>query len=75
MILGVKMKQKQMKKINKRNPIAFDLLTNGLYKQKVIKNKKAYNRKKMKKGKELLKVLSHYFSKYVYDNRFFKTII
>lgn len=49
------------KTIKKRNPTAFDLFTNGLYKQKVIKNKKAYNRKKLKKGKELLKCLSLIF--------------
>lgn len=29
-----------MKKLKRRNPIAFDLLTNNLYKQKVIPNKK-----------------------------------
>lgn len=50
-----------MKKVKKRNPIAYDLLTNGLYKPKVIENKKKYNRKKLKKGKELLKYLSSYF--------------
>lgn len=32
----------------RRNPIAFDLHTNGLYKQQVIQNKKKYNRKKEK---------------------------
>ena len=47
--------------IKKRNPIAYDLMTNGLYKPKVIKNKKKYDRKKLKNGKELLKNLSHYF--------------
>lgn len=66
------MKKKQLKK---RNPIAFDLLTNGLYKPKVIQNKKAYNRKKMKSGKELMKSFSHFSSKYEYDNRIFKTVI
>jgi len=50
-----------MKTIKKRNPIAYDLHTNGLYKPKVIKNKKKYNRKKLKNGKELLKYLSHIF--------------
>lgn len=47
--------------VKKRNPIAYDLMTNGLYKPKVIKNKKKYDRKKLKNGKELLKNLSHYF--------------
>ena len=47
--------------VKKRNPIAYDLMTNGLYRPKVIKNKKKYNRKKLKNGKELLKNLSHYF--------------
>lgn len=55
---------KKQKQIKKRDPIAFDLLTNGLYKQKIIKNKKVYNRKKIKNGKELLKYLSHFFGKY-----------
>lgn len=50
-----------MKKIKRRNPIAYDLYTNGLYKPKVIKNKKKYDRKKLKNGKELLKYLSHLF--------------
>lgn len=49
------MKEKVFKK---RNPIAYDLFTNGLYKPKVIKNKKKYDRKKLRKGKELLKYLS-----------------
>lgn len=47
-----------MKPIKKRDPIAYDLLTNGLYKPKVIKNKKKYDRKKLRKGKDLLKYLS-----------------
>lgn len=37
-----------MKKIKKRNPIAYDLLTNNLYKPKVVKSKKKYDRKKNK---------------------------
>ena len=49
------------KTIKKRNPIAYDLHTNGLYKPKVIQNKKKYNRKKLKNGKDLLKYLSHIF--------------
>jgi len=46
---------KKQKQIKKRDPMAFDLLTNGLYKPKVMQNKKAYNRKKLKKGRELIK--------------------
>jgi hypothetical protein len=49
------------KTIKRRNPIAYDLLTNGLYRPKIIKNKKKYDRKKLKNGKELIKNLSHYF--------------
>ena len=61
-----------MKKIKKRNPIAYDLHTNGLYKPKVIQDKKKYNRKKLKNGKDLLKYLSHYFlTKYEYDFGFY----
>lgn len=45
--------------IKRRDPIARDLLTNGLYKQKIIQSKKIYNRKKMKSGKEIMKELSH----------------
>lgn len=33
----------------RRDMVAYDLWTNGLYKQKVIKSKKIYNRKKLKK--------------------------
>jgi hypothetical protein len=48
-----------MKKgLKKRNPIAYDMYTNGLYRHKVIQSKKIYNRKKIKKGKDLLKYLS-----------------
>ena len=43
-----------------RNIYAYELWTNGVYKPKVIQNKKAYNRKKMKKGKALLDNLSPY---------------
>lgn len=32
-----------------RDMVAYDLFTNGLYKHKVIKSKKAYDRKKLKK--------------------------
>lgn len=31
-----------------RNMIAYDLFTNGLYKHKVVKSKKAYDRKRLK---------------------------
>ena len=64
------------KTIKKRNPIAYDLHTNGLYKPKVIQNKKKYNRKKLKNGKELIKNLSHYFlGKYDYARIYKKTIL
>ena len=64
------------KTIKKRNPIDYDLHTNGLYRQKIIQNKKKYNRKKLKNGKELLKQLSHNFlGKYEYDKIFEKTIL
>lgn len=46
-------------KIHKRrDPMAYDLLTNGVYRPKVVQSKKVYNRKRMKKGKDLLKYLS-----------------
>ena len=41
--------------VKKRNPIAYDLMTNGLYKPKVIKNKKKYDRKKLKKWERIIK--------------------
>ena len=64
------------KTIKKRNPIAYDLHTNGLYRQKIIQNKKKYNRKKLKNGKELLKNLSHYFlGKYEYARIHKETIL
>ena len=44
-----------MKAVKKRNPIAYDLYTNGVYKPKVIKNKKKYDRKKLKNGKNKAK--------------------
>jgi len=49
-----------VKKIKKRNPIARDLLTSGLYRPRVVQSKKVYNRKKLKNGKELIKNLSHF---------------
>ena len=55
LILGViNMKKKNIKK---RNPIAFMMLTSGMYKQKVIKNKK-----KEPKKFNLKKELSYYLS-------------
>ena len=64
------------KTVKRRNPIAYDLHTNGLYRQKIIQNKKKYNRKKLKNGKELIKNLSHYFlGKYEYDKFFEKNIL
>lgn len=55
------------KTIKRRDPIAYDLLTNGLYKPKVIKNKKKYDRKKLRKGKDLLKYLPlNFLGKYSY---------
>ena len=50
-----------MKKIKRRDPIAYNMLTSGLYKQRIVKSKKVYNRKKLKNGKELLKYLSQIF--------------
>ena len=49
------------KTIKRRDPIAYNMLTSGLYKQRIVKSKKVYNRKKLKSGKELIKNLSHYF--------------
>ena len=45
------------KEIKKRDPIAFMMLTSGMYKQKVIKNKK-----KEQKKFNLKKELSYYLS-------------
>lgn len=45
----------------RRDPMAYDLLTNGVYRPKVVQSKKVYNRKRMKKGKDLLKYLSPYY--------------
>lgn len=60
----------------RRDPIAREMLTSGLYRQKVIQSKKLYNRKKLKNGKELLKNLSHYFfGKYLYDKISKETIL
>ena len=65
-----------MKKIKRRDPIAYNMLTSGLYKQRIVKSKKVYNRKKLKNGKELIKNLSHYFlGKYEYDKFFEKNIL
>lgn len=61
---------KKQKQIKKRDPMAFDLLTNGLYKPKVIQNKKAYNRKKLRKGKDLLKYLSPCCYLYLTDSSY-----
>ena len=60
----------------RRDPIAREMLTSGLYKQKVVQSKKVYNRKKLKNGKELLKNLSHYFlGKYEYARIHKETIL
>ena len=53
------------KNIKKRNPIAFMMLTSGMYKQKVIKNKK-----KEPKKFSLKKELSYYLSTLL--NKIFK---
>lgn len=53
------------KVVKKRNPIAYMMLTSGMYKQKVIKNKK----KKQKKF-SLKKELSYYLSTLL--NKIFK---
>jgi len=49
------MAQKQLKNssLNKRNPIAVEL-TDGRYHQRVVKNKKVYNRKKLCLNTDLL---------------------
>ena len=48
------MAQKQLKNssLNKRNPMAIKL-TDGRYHQRVVKNKKVYNRKKLCLDKDL----------------------
>lgn len=53
--------KRKLKEVKKRDPIAYDLLTSGLYKQRIVQSKKVYNRKKLKKGKELLNYLSLIF--------------
>lgn len=55
------MVKRKLKEVKKRDPIAYDLLTSGLYKQRIVQSKKVYNRKKLKKGKELLNYLSLIF--------------
>jgi len=55
------MVKRKIKEVKKRDPIAYDLLTSGLYKQRIVQSKKVYNRKKLKKGKELLNYLSLIF--------------
>lgn len=45
--------------IKHRDPMAIDMMLSGLYKQRIVQNKKIYNRKKLKNGKELIKELSH----------------
>ena len=63
------------KTIKRRDPIAYNMLTSGLYKQRIVKSKKIYNRKKLKNGKELIKNLSHFFSKYDYARIYKETIL
>jgi len=64
------------KAFKKRDPIAYNMLTSGLYKQRIVKSKKIYNRKKLKNGKELIKNLSHYFlGKYEYARIYKETIL
>lgn len=46
---------KKIKEVKRRNLIALDLYTNGLYRHKVIQNKKKYNRKKEKTARQLIK--------------------
>lgn len=53
------------KVVKKRNPIAYMMLTSGMYKQKVIKNKK-----KEQKKFNLKKELSYYLSTLI--NKIFK---
>ena len=52
------------KEIKKRDPIAFMMLTSGMYKQKVIKNKKK-EQKKFNLKKELSYYLSTLYLKYL----------
>ena len=64
------------KTFKRRDPIAYNMLTSGLYKQRIVKSKKVYNRKKLKNGKELIKNLSHYFfGKYEYVRIHKETIL
>lgn len=51
----------KLKEFKKRDPIAFNMVTSGLYKQRIVQSKKVYNRKKLKKGKDLLNYLSLIF--------------
>jgi hypothetical protein len=56
------MKEKNMSKLlikiknplKKRDMVAFELWNNPLYKQKVIKSKKIYNRKRLKSLKQII---------------------
>ena len=64
------------KTFKRRDPIAYNMLTSGLYKQRIVKSKKIYNRKKLKNGKELIKNLSHcFFGKYEYARIHKETIL
>lgn len=40
----------KIKNIKRRDYIALELYTNKLFRQKIVKSKKLYNRKKFKKG-------------------------
>lgn len=55
------MRKLKLKEFKKRDPIAFNMVTSGLYKQRIVQSKKVYNRKKLKKGKDLLNYLSLIF--------------
>lgn len=52
LILIMKINLKIKNPVKHRNYLAKELWTSGLFKQKVIKSKKVYNRKKMKLIKE-----------------------